>query len=81
MANDRFLWLVLLVLVMAISVFIERRNEKLTLKGKMKIQELLEKIKANPVESVVSLNGEIVTEDAVAKDGDQVEIFSVVSGG
>jgi thiamine biosynthesis protein ThiS len=47
----------------------------------MKIQELLEKIKANPVESVVSLNGEIVTEDAVAKDGDQVEIFSVVSGG
>jgi thiamine biosynthesis protein ThiS len=66
---------------MAISVFIERRNEKLTLKGKMKIQELLEKIKANPVESVVSLNGEIVTEDAVAKDGDQVEIFSVVSGG
>jgi thiamine biosynthesis protein ThiS len=66
---------------MAISVFIERRNEKLILKGKMKIQELLEKIKANPVESVVSLNGEIVTEDAVAKDGDQVEIFSVVSGG
>ena len=68
---------------MSISVFIERRNEKVTLpiKGKMSIKELLDTVKANPVESVVALNGEIVTEDALVQDGDKVKIFSVVSGG
>ena len=38
-------------------------------------------MKINPVEVVVALNKEVVTEDAIVHEGDTVTIFSVISGG
>ncbi len=45
------------------------------------IKELLERKDINPVTHVVSLNGEIVTEDEELSEGDEVKIQKVVSGG
>ncbi len=54
---------------------------KITLEKNATVTTLLEHMKINPVEVVVSLNKEVVTEDAVIQDGDNVTIFSVISGG
>jgi len=68
---------------MNITVYIEQQNKnlKMPLDKNATISSLLQKIKVNPIEVVVAQNGEIVTEDAVISDGDDIKIFSVVSGG
>ncbi|MEK6840084.1 MAG: MoaD/ThiS family protein [Nanoarchaeota archaeon] len=68
---------------MHLTVFLERTNKhmKITLEKNATVTTLLEHMKINPVEVVVSLNKEVVTEDAVIQDGDNVTIFSVISGG
>ena len=68
---------------MNITVYIEQKNEtiRIPLQENATIASLLQKIKVNPVEVVISKNNEIVTEDAVISDGDDIKIFSVVSGG
>lgn len=68
---------------MKISVFIERegRTLKVDISSKANVKTLLEKLKLNPVNALVSVNDEICTEQEVLKEKDKVEIFSVVSGG
>ena len=68
---------------MNITVFLERKNEtkNLVLEEKMTVAQLLQKAGVNSTEAVVARNGEVVTEDAVLKDGDSIKVFSVVSGG
>ena len=68
---------------MKVKIFIERRNESksLVIKEKTTVSSLLEKLNINPVESVISKNNEIVTEGTIVEDGDDIKIFSVISGG
>ena len=68
---------------MKIDVFIERENKRLKVdlaKGST-IKSLLEKLKINPVNTLVSINNEICTDQEILKENDKVELFSVVSGG
>lgn len=68
---------------MKIAVFIERENKriKVDLPRSSNVRSLLEKLKINPVNTLVSINNEICTDQEVLKDDDKVELFSVVSGG
>ena len=68
---------------MNINVFLERKNQtiKVSLEEKATIASLLKKIGINPVEVVVAKNGEVVTEDSKIEDGDDIKVFSVISGG
>lgn len=68
---------------MLINVFLERKNQhmKIKLEKNATVSALLEHMKINPVEVVVSLNQEVVVEDAVIHERDVVTIFSVISGG
>jgi len=45
------------------------------------VKELLEERGINPVTHVVSLNGEVVTEDEEIHEGDKIKVQKVVSGG
>ena len=68
---------------MQISVFIERTGKhlKVNLNSRATVKTLLEKLKLNPVNILVSVNDEICTDKEVLKENDRVELFSVVSGG
>ena len=68
---------------MEINVFIERENkhQKVQLPKNASVKVLLEKLKLNPVNILVSINNEICTEQEIIKEKDKVELFSVVSGG
>ena len=81
--NDSFLTLFSFCWCMDVDVFLERKNTmmKVHLDGQATVATLLAKISINPVEVVVSRNGEIVTEDAPVQDKDQIKVFSVISGG
>lgn len=68
---------------MKVSVFIEEKNEKteVYLEEGATALDLLKKLNINPVTTVISKNGKIALEETILKDKDQVEIFSVISGG
>lgn len=68
---------------MKVSVFIEEKNEKteVHLEEGATALDLLKKLNINPVTTVISKNGKIALEETILKDKDQVEIFSVISGG
>ncbi len=67
---------------MTIKVFIERYSEtKFIDKDVKNISELLKELNVNPETVVTARNNELVTLDAKLKDGDEVRILSVISGG
>ena len=68
---------------MKIKVFIEETNEHRTInvdKGAT-VTSLLSTLKQNPVGVVVAKNDAIVPEETPLSEGDDVKIFSVISGG
>ncbi len=62
---------------------------KVRLKGKVKeldlervkLERLLNLLGINPEDVLVIKSGKLITEDYVLKDGDEIEIFEVVSQG
>ena len=58
-----------------------REERILSLPRGSTIEKLLRALSLNPVEVVATKNGEVVTEDEVLEEGDEVELYSVVSGG
>jgi len=68
---------------MKVSVFIEEKNERkeLELEAGASTIDLLKKLNINQVTAVISKNGKIVPEETILKDKDEIEIFSVISGG
>ncbi len=46
-----------------------------------KVNDLLKELGINPVSHLAILNGELVTEDEELKEGDELDIKEVVSGG
>ena len=73
----------ILVSKMKVSVFIEEKNERkeLELEAGASTIDLLKKLNINQVTAVISKNGKIVPEETILKDKDEIEIFSVISGG
>ena len=63
------------------KVLIERPRQELTLEFEGIVSVLLEKLKVNPEEVIVSRNGSLVTLDEALVNDDKIEILSVVSGG
>ena len=57
------------------------RDRKWELKGNITARDAIKKIGLNPEEVLVVVNGELKTDDAVLKDGDQVKLVAVISGG
>ncbi len=64
----------------SVSVFIERKNIKSMLEAD-NLTELLKKTEVNPETVLIALNGVLVTKNAIIKDGDEIKLLSVISGG
>lgn len=47
----------------------------------MTVEALLRDLGINPLEVLVSRNGTLVTEDAVAEDSDEIRIIRIAHGG
>jgi len=62
------------------KVFIEKENKTKEIKAKT-VNEILEKLKINPVTVLTVVNDELVTEDKNLNDKDYVKILTVISGG
>ena len=57
------------------------REKKYQINHGMTIRSALYKLRI-PVESVLpTRNGELVTDDEIIKDGDQIKLIAVISGG
>lgn len=68
---------------MKIKVFIQRSGETklVDLEENSRIGDLLKSLVISPSEIVPVKNGIIVTEKEILRDGDEVKLLSVVSGG
>ncbi|MEM2979775.1 MAG: MoaD/ThiS family protein [Thermoproteota archaeon] len=68
---------------MKVKVFIQKLRETkiIELNEDSSIEELLKTLRISPSEVVPVINGIIVTEKEVLKEGDEVKLLSVVSGG
>ena len=64
----------------SVSVFIERKNIKSMVEAD-NLTELLKKTEVNPETVLIALNGVLVTKNAIIKDGDEIKLLSVISGG
>ena len=60
---------------------VKNRGKKKKLSGVKDVASLFEKLKLNPEEYVITVNGKIVLEDEKLKDKDKVKLYPVVSGG
>lgn len=67
----------------SISVFIDRENKNKTteLDANSLVINLLKKLKINPVTVIVSRDNQLILEDEKLRDGDEINILSVISGG
>jgi len=63
------------------EVLVERDNKKIKVDFEGKVKDLLKKVKVNPAEVLVVINGELVTEEDKVKKNDKVKLLSVISGG
>ena len=62
------------------KVYLERSNEWKEIPSSS-VKEMLKALKLNHTAVLVVKNGQLVTEDAILKEGDEVKILSVISGG
>jgi sulfur carrier protein len=68
---------------MIVKVYVERENKEKIIKINKgnSVKQVLEHLKINPTTVIVSKNNEIVVEDEEVKDGDFLNVISVISGG
>ena len=66
-----------------IKVFVDRENKNIEMEiGKSAaVKDMLNRLKINPVTVLVSRGNELITEEEKLKDGDDIRILSVISGG
>ena len=57
------------------------RNKKYTVKSDIAARDALKKIGIEPEAVLVVINGKLTTDDVILKDGDEVKLVAVVSGG
>ena len=63
------------------KVFIEPENETKEIEFSGTVSELLKKLSINPETVIAAKNDELVPEDEELKDGDEVKLLAVISGG
>lgn len=73
----------LLLIMMKLKVFYDRENSEKTIEldKNSSVNDLLKKLKINPVTVIVSKNNNIILEEEKLNDNDDVKIISVISGG
>mgnify|MGYP000032266148 CR=1 FL=1 len=59
----------------------ERKNKEISVPKGTKVIDVLRRLRLNPVEYVVALNGLIVPEDEEIVEDSELEVLPVVSGG
>jgi sulfur carrier protein len=57
------------------------RNKKFEVKENITARDALKKINIDPESVLITVNGKLVTDDFVLRQGDQVKLVAVVSGG
>lgn len=57
------------------------RNKKYEVKENITARDALKKVGIDPESVLVVVNGKLVTDDQVLREGDQVKLVAVVSGG
>jgi len=63
------------------TVKLTLRNMEYQVKGGMTLRSSLLKIDIQPETVLATLRGELITDDEVLKDGEVVQLISVISGG
>lgn len=66
---------------MIAMVQITFRNKKFEVKENMTARDALKKIGIDPESVLITVNGKLVTDDVVLRQGDAVKLVAVVSGG
>jgi len=62
-------------------VKISFRNKQFEVKENMTARDALKKISIDPESVLITVNGKLVTDDVVLREGDAVKLVAVVSGG
>jgi sulfur carrier protein len=57
------------------------RNKKFEVKENMTARDALKKISIDPESVLITVNGKLVTDDVVLREGDKVKLVAVISGG
>jgi thiamine biosynthesis protein ThiS len=57
------------------------RNKKFEVKENSTARDALKKINIDPESVLISVNGNLVTDDVVLREGDAVKLVAVISGG
>jgi thiamine biosynthesis protein ThiS len=57
------------------------RNKKFEVKENMTARDALKKISIDPESVLITVNGKLVTDDVVLREGDTVKLVAVISGG
>ena len=57
------------------------RDKKWEVKGGMTARDAIKKAGLDPESVLVTVNGKLVTDDTILKEGDEVKLVAVVSGG
>ena len=62
-------------------VQIEFRSKRLEVKSNISARDALKKLGVEPEGVLVVVNGKLATDDVILREGDQVKLVAVVSGG
>lgn len=62
-------------------VIITFRNKKFEVKENMTARDALKRINIDPESVLITVNGKLVTDDVVLREGDEVKLVAVISGG
>lgn len=57
------------------------RNKKFEVKENMAARDALKKLNIDPESVLITVNGKLVTDDVVLRQGDTVKLVAVISGG
>ena len=57
------------------------RNKKFEVKENITARDALKKIGIDPESVLITVNGKLVTDDVILREGDVVKLVAVVSGG
>lgn len=62
-------------------VIITFRNKRFEVKENMTARDALKRLNIDPESVLITVNGKLVTDDIVLREGDEVKLVAVISGG
>jgi sulfur carrier protein len=60
---------------------VKYRKQEWELEGKLTVRQAIEKVGLNPESVLAVRGGELITEDVRLRDGDEIRLVAVISGG